>query len=88
MMKQEIYKKSFEKYESIVYKNTSPININSTTKEEDFMLMNYPTKKHPLFTLDKTFTDDKTYIENYGNPMYSVTKQYVMVVVEKNEDKR
>ena len=33
MMKQEIYKKSFEKYESIVYKNTSPININSTTKE-------------------------------------------------------
>jgi len=87
MMKQEIYKKSFEKYESIVYKNTSPINLNSTTKEEDFMLTNYPTKKHPLFTLDKTFTDDKTYIENYGNPMYSVTKHYVMVVVEKNEDK-
>ena len=87
MMKQEIYKKSFEKYESIVYKNTSPINPNSPREEENFILMNYPTEKYPLFTLDKTFTDDKTYIENYGNPMYSVTKHYVMVVVEKNEDK-
>ena len=89
MMKQEIYKKSFEKYESIVYKDTLPINLNSLTKEEDFMFTNYspPTEKHPLFILDKTFTDEKTYIENYSNPMYSVTKQYVMVVVERNEDK-
>ena len=89
MMKQEIYKKNFERYESIVYKDTLPININSLTKEEDFMVVNYskPTKKHPLFILDKTFTDETTYIENYSNLMYSVSKQYVMVVVEKNEDK-
>jgi hypothetical protein len=52
-MKQEIYKKNFERYESIVYKDTLPININSLTKEEDFMVVNYskPTKKHPLFIL-------------------------------------
>jgi len=88
-MKQEIYKKNFERYESIIYKNTSPINIRSLTKEEDLMMINYskPTKKHPLFIFDKTFTDEKTYIENYSNLMYSVSKQYVMVVVEKNEDK-
>jgi len=64
MMKQEIYKKNFERYESIIYKNTSPINIRSLTKEEDLMMINYskPTKKHPIFILDKTYTDEKTYI--------------------------
>jgi len=89
MMKQEIYKKSFEKYESILYKDTLPVNLNSLTKEDDFMVTNYspPTEKHPLFIFDKTFTDEKTYIENYSNPMYSVMKHYVMVVVEKYEDK-
>ena len=89
MMKEEIYKKSFVNYESILYKDTLPININYLNKEEDFMEMNYsmPTEKHPLFIIDKKFTDETTYIENYGNPMYSLMKQYIMVVVEKNGDK-
>ena len=88
-MKQEIYKKSWERYESIMYKDTVPINLNSLIKEEDFVATYYsqPTEKHPLFVLDRTFTDKERYIENYGNPMYSVMKYYVMVVVEKCEDK-
>ena len=89
MMKEEIYKKSFVNHESVLHKDSLPININYLTKEEDFMVINYsiPTAKHPLFIIDKRFTDEATYIENYSNLMYSLMKQYVMVVVEKNEDK-
>ena len=88
-MKEELYKINFERFSSTSHKNTSPINLTSLTSEDDFAMINYsiPTKKHPLFLSDKNFTDEKTYLENYGNPLYSVLKEYVMIVVEKTEDK-
>lgn len=46
-----------------------------------------PTKKHPLFHIKKTTTDEESYLENYGNPMCTVTKMHAMVVVERNGDK-
>jgi hypothetical protein len=53
----------------------------------DLVKINQPTKKHPLFVVDKVTTDEESYTENYGNPICTVIKSYVMVVVEKTEDK-
>jgi hypothetical protein len=49
--------------------------------------INQPTKKHPLFVVEKTTTDEESYTENYGNPMCTVTKSHVMVLVERIDDK-
>jgi hypothetical protein len=95
-MKTEIFKQTFENYNTILYRDTSPIDGYSSPVLVEGEIFNdltiihtlqTPTKKHPLFVIKKTFTDEKSYLENYGNPMCWVTKTYSMVVVEKTGDK-
>ena len=43
--------------------------------------------KFQLFLQESYDDKEETYIENYGNPIWSVSKQYFMVVVEKEEHK-
>ena len=43
--------------------------------------------KKPLYIVDKINNEEKTYVENYGNPICTVRKEYVMVVIERDEDK-
>jgi hypothetical protein len=92
-MKEVLFKREYVRYESIKYKDSSPVNFlsNGTDDAEDVFLINLSelsaTKKHPLFLHDSTFKDEKTFVENFGNPMWSVSKQYFMVVVEKEGDK-
>jgi hypothetical protein len=45
------------------------------------------TSKHPLFNHHKTHYTEEIFSENFANPMYSVSKTYFMVVVEKEGDK-
>jgi len=43
--------------------------------------------KKPLYIVDKINNDEQVYVENYGNPICTVRKDYVMVVIERDEDK-
>ena len=75
-MKQEIFKRNFEKYESVRYRTFNSVKESHLGSE-----------KHPFFNFDASFKDEKTFVENFGNPLFSVSKEYYMVVVEKDEDK-
>jgi hypothetical protein len=93
-MREVLYKNEYIRYESIKYKDYSPVNslTNEMIDDEDiFSLFHYSksnaTQKHPLFLHDSTFKDEETFLNNFGNPMWSVSKQYFMVVVEKEGDK-
>ena len=84
-MKQEIYKKNFEKYTCNKYKDTNSI-MPITTDYHDDYLIQYGVE-HPLFAFEESYDTEEAYNQYFGNPMYSVMKEYVMIIVEKNEDK-
>lgn len=95
-MKVEIFKKTFQSYDTVLHHESNPINRRMTQSSdiddifgEGFSIHEPtpPTKKHPLFVIKKTTKDEESYLENYGNPMASVTKLHAMVVVEKTGDK-
>jgi hypothetical protein len=82
-MKNEIFKISFAKYHSEKYKDSTNLDKRDLGLwgERDF------SNKHPLFEREKSFTDENTFVENFGNPMYSVSRDYTMVVIEEKDDK-
>lgn len=96
-MKVELFKQSYQVYSNVSHKSISPINWRGDKKlassddwlndEISFNQFNPPTSKHPLFIVEKTTKDEETYVENYGNPMYEITKYTTMIVVEKDGDK-
>jgi hypothetical protein len=95
-MKVEIFKQTFQTYDTVLHHESNSINRNTPQSldidnifGEVFSSHNStpPTKKHPLFVIKKTTKDEESYLENYGNPMASVTKLHAMVVVEKTGDK-
>ena len=92
-MKIELFKQNFEEFTCVSHKTQTPIQnkgfIYPRTDEVfgELIISNQPTKKHPLFLVDKTTKDKETYLENYGNPLCSVTKYHAMLVVEKEGDK-
>jgi hypothetical protein len=94
-MKQEIIKFQHEEYNTIIHKSSSPIDYkepqthsNDGWLDDVFMIEPTPKSKRPLFLVDKLHPKDETiYVENYGNPICTVRKDYVMVVIERIEDK-
>lgn len=53
---------------------------------DDYVPYN-PKKRHQIFSESNTYHSQNQYIENYGNPLSTVRKDYFMIVVEKKEDK-
>ena len=89
-MKQEIYKKSFERYVCVKYKDQTPIGENFHIKNCDVFGikdMYGPTEKHPFFAMEDSIEGEEHFVKNFANPMYSVMKDYLMMVVERNGDK-
>ncbi len=100
-MKEVLYKKEYTKYENIKYKECSPINHMTRFNSEpvppsddnifDFsdtkIFAPEPTKRHPLFLHDSTHNTEEVFSEHFGNPMWSIQKNYFMVVVERDGDK-
>jgi len=89
-VKEEIYKKNFEKYTCVKYKDmTRIVPLNDEDKDYVFAIENVhqATSKHPLFIMEESYEGEEKYNEYFNNPMYSVMKKYVMIVVEKNDDK-
>ena len=95
-MKVEIFKQAFESFNCVSHHEYNPIggrHLNPIINEDELFgelitnLIEPPTKRHPLFLIKKTTTDEESYLENYGNPMCTVTKMHAMVVVERTGDK-
>ena len=97
-MREEIIKIHCEEYNTIKFKDSSPIDYreqpisneigwwdDDTSKVED------TSKKHgnsPLFLIDTIHSkNEEVFVKNYGNPLCQVRKEYVMAVVEKDGDK-
>mgnify|MGYP000429630755 CR=1 FL=1 len=78
-MKVEIFKKNFETFNCVSHHEQNPIggeHLNPIIDMDDLFgdgliihKSDPPTKKHPLFLIKKTTTDQESYLENYGNPM-------------------
>jgi hypothetical protein len=88
-MKEEIYKVSFKRYNSVKFRDRNAISSkNGHVSEVHGMVMEEtPTKKHPLFVRESSDTTEECFVENFANPLYSVLVEYMMVVVEKDGDK-
>jgi hypothetical protein len=93
-MREVLYKNEYVRYESVRHRDTNPINYlynESLNDDNDIFSLHHrkpsATQKHPLFQHDVTFKDEETFVENFGNPMWSISKDYFMVVVEKDGDK-
>jgi len=97
-MKEDIFKQTFETYTCDLYHGSSPIGADvqksiKVNKNDDFEgesithILESPTKKYPLFLIKKTTTDEKSFLQNYGNPLCRVVKTHAMVVITKTEDK-
>ena len=88
-MKQEIYKISFKRYNSTKYKDHSSIFPRNSyiSGELNLDMLEVPTQKHPFFKMESSNNTEECFVENFANQLYSVLVEYVMVVVEKNEDK-
>jgi hypothetical protein len=88
-MKQEIYKISFKRYNSTKYKDHSSIFPRNSyiSGELNLDMLEVPTQKHPHFKMESSNNTEECFVENFANQLYSVLMEYVMVVVEKNEDK-
>jgi hypothetical protein len=87
-VKEILYKKEYIKYDNIKYKDCSPIDYITKTNEYRFRAKYLlPTKKHPLFLLESNDLTEKNFTENFNNPIWSVSRQNFLVVVEKDGDK-
>lgn len=85
IMKEELYKFSGNTiYESIKYKSHLPIDVLQSAEESMKLDVN---KKKLYFLKESQFHDEKTFVENYGNPLYTVKSKSILVVVEKYDDK-
>ena len=80
-MKIELFKQTFQTYYTGLHNDSNLISEGLLISKRP------PTKKHPLFVIKKTTQDEKSYLENYGNPIASITKLHAMVVVERTGDK-
>lgn len=79
-MKEVIFKKNIEYYLSIKQKDRTDLSITN----QGMIIFN---QKHPYFQFESSHNDEKTFVENFANPIFSVLKEYVMVVVEKKDNK-
>ena len=83
-VKEEIYKKSFERYITTKYKDyTKILPLDENGPDSYFGA----SEKHPLFQKEESFEGEEYYLKHLKDPMYSVQKEYAMIVVEKNDDK-
>jgi len=87
-VKEILYIKEYVKYDNIKYKDYSPIDYITKSNEYRFRAKYLlPTKKHPLFLLESNDLTEKNFTENFNNPIWSVSRQNFLVVVEKDGDK-
>ena len=91
-MKELLYKKEYVRYENVKYKDSIPIDYVSKSNKpnDDGIFTEYispPTKKHPVFLHESTDRTEEIFSENFGNPIWSVSKHNFLVIIERDGDK-
>jgi hypothetical protein len=84
-MKEVLYKISGSKFRNVVYHDTN--SIEELDKDRKTSEDNFENKRRFLFKYKEINSSEDFYIQNYGNPIVSVLRENVMVVVENNGDK-
>ena len=84
-MKEVLYKISGSKFRNIIYHDTN--SIEDLDRDRKISEDNFGSKRRFLFKYKEVNSSEDFYVQNYGNPIVSVRKDNVMVVVENNEDK-
>lgn len=82
-MRNEIFKISFTNYSSEKYRDQNPLD---DTLFGSLHKADYKTK-HPFFHRESVHIDEKTFVDNFANPLYQVKKEYFMIVIEEEGDK-
>lgn len=75
-MRKELFKKSFVRYHSTKFKDSSLINSNPIFDGT-----------HPVFVTDFVYTDEKTFVDNFANQLFCVHREHAFIIVEENGDK-
>ncbi len=91
-MKELLYKKEYVRYQNVKYKDSISIDYanKSTKPNDDGVFTDYilpPTKKHPLFLHESTDRSEEIFSENFGNPIWSVSRHNFLVIIERDGDK-
>ena len=84
-MKEVLYKISGSKFLNNICRDTS--SIEELDRDRKISGDNFDGKRRFLFKHKETNHSEDFYIQNYGNPLVSIRRDNVMIVVEKNEDK-
>ena len=75
-MKNTIYKKGFINYRSWKFRDSSLID-----KVPVFDGV------HPVFIQESVHSDEKTFVENFANPLYLVSREHAFMIIEEHEEK-
>jgi hypothetical protein len=86
-MKEVLYKKEIRSYYNIQYRNYNPIDELEEGFINNSLLTHTDFKKHPIYYPISTSSNQECFLENYGNPLYQITEQLHLIVVEKYGDK-
>ena len=91
-MKEVLFKKGFVSYETIEHESYSEFPyvkrmIQSQTLNFELEDGPEPTKKHPLFIYKKTNKTEEEFVTRFADQLYSVTRNNVTIVVERDGDK-
>jgi len=86
-MKEVLYKKEIRSYYNIQYRNYNPIDELEEGFINNSLLTHTDFKKHPIYYPISTSSTQECFLENYGNPLYQITEQLHLIVVEKYGDK-
>jgi hypothetical protein len=87
-MREQIYKISFKRYNTIKFKDYCNIDGDNIFGEMFKLNESSIKKPHSIFiSKESSNTTEECFVKNFANPLYSVSVEYVMVVVEKDGDK-
>lgn len=84
-MMTEIFKVQYARYYNEEFFDS--LNLDEVHKDEIENSVDRKGKNRGIFRRKGFNNSEETYITNYGNPLYTVTKEHLMVVVERDENK-
>jgi len=84
-MMTEIFKVQYTRYYNEEFSDS--LNLDEVHKEEIENSTDKKGKVRGIFRRKGFDNSEETYLTNYGNPLYSIMKEHLMIVVERNEDK-
>ena len=84
-MMTEIFKVQYARYYNEEFSDS--LNLDEVHKEEIENSTDKKGKVRGIFRRKGFDNSEETYLTNYGNPLYSIMKEHLMIVVERDENK-